>query len=97
MQDGDLDRFVKARAGQLLDEDTIMLMFVQICLAVHYIHSKVSLLPSLQMLAISPCITANSLCSTHVVSIRLFCSSFVKVCGKIHENSLERNLQLTSC
>lgn len=41
MQAGDLDNYVKARGGQLLPEDTIMLKFVQICLAVHYIHSKV--------------------------------------------------------
>ena len=43
MQDGDLDNYVRARGGQLLPEDIIMLKFVQICLAVHYIHSKVSL------------------------------------------------------
>ena len=43
VQDGDLDNYVRARGGQLLPEDTIMLKFVQICLAVHYIHSKVSL------------------------------------------------------
>ena len=44
VQDGDLDKFIKARARQLLPEDTILLNFVQICLAVHYIHNKVSLL-----------------------------------------------------
>ena len=43
MQDGDMDKYVRAQGGQLLPEDTIMLKFVQICLAVHYIHSKVSL------------------------------------------------------
>ncbi len=43
MQDGDLDKYVRAQGGQLLPEDTIMLKFVQICLAVHYIHSKVGL------------------------------------------------------
>lgn len=42
-QDGDLDKFIKAQARQLLPEDTILLNFVQICLAVHYIHNKVSL------------------------------------------------------
>ena len=43
MQDGDLDHFIMAQGGQLLSEEAIMLKFVQICLAVHYIHSKVSL------------------------------------------------------
>ena len=68
MQDGDLDRFVKARAGQLLDEDAIMLMFVQICLAVHYIHSKVILLPSFAQWRASAMI-----CNTCIVSLHLFC------------------------
>ena len=42
MQDGDLSNYLKAQGGQLLPEDAIMLHFVQICLAIQYIHSKVS-------------------------------------------------------
>ena len=41
MQDGDLSNYLKAQGGQLLPEDAIMLHFVQICLAIQYIHSKV--------------------------------------------------------
>ena len=42
MQDGDLSNYLKAQGGQLLPEDAIMLHFVQICLAIQYIHSKVN-------------------------------------------------------
>ena len=42
MQDGDLSNYLKAQGGQLLPEDAIMLHFVQICLAIQYIHSKAS-------------------------------------------------------
>ena len=61
MQDGDLDKYVRAPGGQLLPEDTIMLKFVQICLAVHYIHSKVSL---------------HIMCSCHFPFHNLHCCSF---------------------
>lgn len=43
MQDGDLGGFIKAQGGMLMSEDMIMLKFVQICLAVHYVHEKVPL------------------------------------------------------
>ena len=42
MQDGDLSNYLKAQGSQLLPEDAIMLHCVQICLAIQYIHSKVS-------------------------------------------------------
>ena len=41
MQDGDLDGYLRRRAGQLLDEDEVMSKFVQAALAVQYVHSKV--------------------------------------------------------
>lgn len=41
IQDGDLDGFLKAQGGRPLSEDEIMHKFVQICLSVHYVHSKV--------------------------------------------------------
>ena len=47
-QDGDLSNYLKAQGGQLLPEDAIMLHFVQICLAIQYIHSKVSSMPCWQ-------------------------------------------------
>lgn len=43
MQEGDLDSAIKKYKGYL-PEDDIMLKFVQIALALHYIHSKVKLL-----------------------------------------------------
>ena len=41
MQEGDLDSAIKKYKGYL-PEDDIMLKFVQIALALHYTHSKVS-------------------------------------------------------
>lgn len=72
VQDGDLDKFIKARTGQLLPEDTIMLKFVQICLAVHYIHSKVSLLSCSCMNIGTSRMLASALtprCTAHQVSM----------------------------
>jgi len=77
MQDGDLDRFVKARAGQLLDEDTVMLMFVQICLAVHYIDSKVkppAIIADACHLAMHHCqLALQHTCCLHTSVLQLFC------------------------
>ncbi|KAK9914866.1 hypothetical protein WJX75_001495 [Coccomyxa subellipsoidea] len=39
-EDGDLDGFLKAQGGRHLSEEEIMHKFVQICLSVHYVHSK---------------------------------------------------------
>ena len=41
-QDGDLDGYLRRRAGRLLDEDEVMSKFVQAALAVQYIHNKVA-------------------------------------------------------
>lgn len=41
MQEGDLDSLVKAQNGVLLDEDSVLLKFVQICLGLQHVHSKV--------------------------------------------------------
>ncbi len=43
MQEGDLDSAIKKYKGYL-PEDDIMLKFVQIALALHYTHSKVTLM-----------------------------------------------------
>ena len=40
-QDGDLQRFIESRAGAPLSEGEVMLRFVQICLALQYVHSRV--------------------------------------------------------
>jgi serine/threonine protein kinase len=36
---GDLGQLLKARAGVVLSEGTAMFLFVQICLAIHYVHA----------------------------------------------------------
>ncbi|KAL4859894.1 26S proteasome non-ATPase regulatory subunit 13 A [Chlorella vulgaris] len=49
-QDGDLEQFLRAQGGNLLSEEQILLIFVQLCLALQAVHSKVSgLLHRLQM------------------------------------------------
>ena len=47
LQEGDLDSAIKKYKGYL-PEDDIMLKFVQIALALHYTHSKVTLLAAIQ-------------------------------------------------
>ena len=42
VQEGDLDNFVKEQNGKYLEEDEILLKFVQICLGLQHVHSKVS-------------------------------------------------------
>ena len=37
---GDLEMFVKARRGSLLKEEDVMQLFVQLCLAIKYIHDR---------------------------------------------------------
>ncbi|KAL6778762.1 hypothetical protein ACKKBF_B04745 [Auxenochlorella protothecoides x Auxenochlorella symbiontica] len=37
---GDLEAFIRARQGELLDEDDIMLIFVQLCLALQHVHAQ---------------------------------------------------------
>ena len=44
VQEGDLDLFLKKQNGEFLDEDTVLLKFVQICLGLQHVHSKVNLL-----------------------------------------------------
>lgn len=41
LQEGDLDTYLKKRGHNYIPEDEIMLKFVQIALALHYIHGKV--------------------------------------------------------
>ncbi len=42
LQEGDLEQWLKARDGKLLGEGEVMLKFVQLCLALQHVHSKVS-------------------------------------------------------
>ena len=42
-QEGDLSTYLKQRGGQYLDEEEVMLKFVQICLALQAVHSKARL------------------------------------------------------
>lgn len=37
---GDLGRLLKAQAGRLLPEEDVMIKFVQVCLALHYMHAR---------------------------------------------------------
>lgn len=41
VQDGDLDLVLKRRGGKPIPEDDIMQMFVQICMGLDHVHSKV--------------------------------------------------------
>ena len=41
VQEGDLDKLVRGREGALLSEGEVMLKFVQLCLALQHVHSKV--------------------------------------------------------
>lgn len=41
LQEGDLEQWLKARDGKLLGEGEVMLKFVQLCLALQHVHSKV--------------------------------------------------------
>jgi hypothetical protein len=41
LQDGDVDSYLRRRNGQLIPEKDIMVMFVQICLGLHHVHTKV--------------------------------------------------------
>ena len=43
LQEGDLERWLRARSGVLLSEDEVMLKFVQLCLALQHVHSKVGI------------------------------------------------------
>ena len=40
-QEGDLSSYLKSRDGQLLEENEIMMKFVQVCLALDHTHSQV--------------------------------------------------------
>lgn len=42
VQEGDLEGLLKGRGGSLLSEDDVMLRFVQLCLALQHVHSKVA-------------------------------------------------------
>ena len=53
-QEGDLDQYLKRQSHALLDEDEIMLKFVQICLGLLHVHSKVSRL-GMQPFLVSLC------------------------------------------
>ena len=42
-QEGDLEKMLKARAGELLPEGQLMMKFVQLCLGLQHVHAKVRL------------------------------------------------------
>lgn len=61
MQEGDLDSFLRGRQGQFLKEQEVLLKFVQICLGLQHVHSKVR-----TCLQIAPrCTKTDSLCSAY--------------------------------
>ena len=39
-----MDLFLKKQNGEYLEEDTVLLKFVQICLGLQHVHSKVKFL-----------------------------------------------------
>lgn len=41
LQEGDLDSYLKKQEGCYLDEEEVLLKFVQICLGLQHVHSKV--------------------------------------------------------
>lgn len=51
VQDGDLDSVLKRRGGKPIPEDEIMIVFVQICMGLDHVHSKV---PSLSQNGLDP-------------------------------------------
>ena len=57
LQEGDLDSFLKNQNGQFLGEDEVLLKFVQICLGLQHVHSKVRRVSS----PLAP--AAHSICS----------------------------------
>ena len=40
-QEGDLEKMLKARGGELLPEGQLMMKFVQLCLGLQQVHAKV--------------------------------------------------------